>query len=325
VPQMPERLMAFLRKYAIWPGRIQSLEERLTSHQHNNELTILSLTEEIRRLEAELQRLRQETPYIAAYQHYTLSGQPPIFEDVTGARFICGNVSDFAGFSRSGSILDDLGLVRYAETAIRPGDKVIDVGAHIGGFSMLAGRLVGPQGRVIAFEAQTDNYRLLEQNIALNQMAGHITPEHCAVFSSSGEIELHVFDQASGWHTLGNPLFQGVDYQRVELVRSITLDEYCQAHAIETIDLLKTDVEGAEPDVLKGASTLLGRGAIKQLIFEVSQTPLKGMGYTVDDILAQIPGHIYHIRRIMQDGTTVLAARDEIAGTFFGNFVACQK
>src|SRR4029077_7343525 len=65
-------------------------------------------------------------------------------------------------------------------SALKPGGIVLDVGAHIGGFSLIAARAVGPSGKVFAFEPVASNVELLEENRALNG-TDCIVPVHAAV------------------------------------------------------------------------------------------------------------------------------------------------
>lgn len=148
------------------------------------------------------------------------------------------------------------GVWSRAETALyerclRPGDTVVDCGANIGYFTLIFARLVGPRGRVFAFEPEPTNHRLLARNIASNGY-GNVTTAQQALSRVAGEATLHLAQDNLGDHRLG-PVR---DSRRVISVPVTTLDSSCAARA-ERIDFLKMDVQGREPAVLDGAHELL--------------------------------------------------------------------
>jgi FkbM family methyltransferase len=78
---------------------------------------------------------------------------------------------------------------------LSPGDRVIDIGANIGAFTILAARIVGPAGQVIAVEPATDTFRQLERNLALNNLTNAIA-KRTAVGETPGTASLHVAHNA---------------------------------------------------------------------------------------------------------------------------------
>ena len=94
------------------------------------------------------------------------------------------------------------------------------------------------------------------------------------------------------------------------------MDEFLERKGIERVDLLKIDVEGAEPEVFAGAAGALAKGAIRRIVLEVSREPLIRMGHQVEDVLRPLQAAGYSIRCF--DG-------EEIVGTpewRFTNLVA---
>ena len=79
--------------------------------------------------------------------------------------------------------------MKALQELIQPGWTAIDVGANIGYFTLLMANRVGPQGKVIAFEPINENFRILQENIALN---GHLNviAENLALMNRNGSIEL---------------------------------------------------------------------------------------------------------------------------------------
>lgn len=126
-------------------------------------------------------------------------------------------------------------------------DTVIDVGANIGTFSLVAAR-AARRGRVFAFEPNPDNYGLLLGNIRRNRMR-NIVPTPAAVGGVSGQAKLYCSSQG-GFHSLLEDRIE--DAQRYEVVASVSLKEIFDAHEIERCDFLKLDCEGAEYEILYG-------------------------------------------------------------------------
>ena len=143
-------------------------------------------------------------------------------------------------------------VVATIQKYVKPGMTVLDIGAQSGFYSLLCSRLVGPQGQVIAFEPLPANFRMLEENIRLNGLR-NVTAREEAVAERSGSMR---FDFPHHEPTLvAGPVLAG-ESQDVLTVRGISLDDWFR-EAAAPVHLLKMDVEGAELDVLQGASSML--------------------------------------------------------------------
>lgn len=146
---------------------------------------------------------------------------------------------------------------------IKKGMIVVDIGAHIGYYTLIAAKLVGPKGKVYAFECEPTTFKHLLKNVQINGFK-NVVLVNKAVCDKSGLVNFHLSLRDSG----GSSLFQTyLTGKETILVQSITLDEFF-AEKNETINVLKIDVEGAELMVLKGAQKLLTEGRIKSIIFE---------------------------------------------------------
>jgi FkbM family methyltransferase len=190
----------------------------------------------------------------------------------------------------------------------------------------LCAQIVAPDGKVYAFEAEEQNFRQLEINIALNRLSEHVIPMRRAVFSSNGYVILNTYDpsKAEGLHSLGRATLGAFAPQFTQWVQSVTLDSYCREYAIAHIDLLKIDVEGAELEVLEGAADLLRRQAIRRIVFEVCQIPLAGMGHMVDDLIHPLHDAGYRICRLRSD-TLIPVSREEIVEMDWANLLAIPE
>jgi precorrin-6B methylase 2 len=98
--------------------------------------------------------------------------------------FRCEGPEDPGGQQALGRAYEPMTTLAF-HTLVQPGDRVVDVGAHVGYFTLLAARLCGPNGRVFAFEPHPDNFRLLERNIRENG-AENVTAVRKAVADRAG-------------------------------------------------------------------------------------------------------------------------------------------
>ena len=139
---------------------------------------------------------------------------------------------------------------------IAPGAVVSDVGANVGFFTILGARLVGPQGRVVAFEPVPACARAVASNIALNHFARAEIRE-VAVGAASGRDRLLVVGEASWSHLASTGRHAEV---RAEIaVDVVAIDELVGAGEIPPPDVLKIDTEGAELQAIEGARETIAR------------------------------------------------------------------
>ena len=141
-------------------------------------------------------------------------------------------------------------LLRY----LRPGITFYDLGANIGFFSLLGARLVGQQGRVVAFEADPEVAARLREHVERNEFRG-VTIAEKAVWSEASKVFFERVDPAaSPDRGLGHvAAIASADTIEVE---AVTLDDYARICGAEP-DFIKCDVEGAEVEVFRGAKRLL--------------------------------------------------------------------
>lgn len=124
-------------------------------------------------------------------------------------------------------------------------DTVIDIGGNIGTFAIVAAQ-GSPAGRVLSFEPDAENFRLLKANVALNGVA--IEAHQMAVAAASGHVTLFTWPWDGGHHTLiAGKLGEGEREQRVP---AISLSEIFDRFKVAHCDFLKLDCEGAEYEIL---------------------------------------------------------------------------
>ena len=206
-----------------------------------------------------------------------------------------------------------------------PGMVAFDVGANYGLYSLLFAKCVG-EGSVFAFEPEPWNFERLTRNIALND-ASVVTPIRAAVFGTDGEVELNVYPREQhGWHTLGRPAIEVAGKpcppEGSVTVPAVMLDTFCSERGITQIDLLKIDVEGAELDVLRGAKSLLERGVVRCVLFEVSPLMLEGMGHTAKEAFSFLRERGFELHGLAERGA--LTPVNDLAPDTYANYVALR-
>ena len=173
---------------------------------------------------------------------------------------------------------------KVIETLAQPGDTILDIGANIGYFALLASRCVGPSGKVHAFEPVPSTRQHLLCNIRLNEASNIVVHEE-AVSEAMGELE---FWEGPADHR-GTSSFRPLqNASGILKVRTDRLDHLLPAE--ERVALAKIDVEGAECRVLKGMRNCLERDK-PDLVIEVTDSYLRTLG----DSAAELRKMLYEL------------------------------
>jgi FkbM family methyltransferase len=156
----------------------------------------------------------------------------------------------------------------------KEGDIVVDVGAHIGPYTIIASKHVGPNGKIVSIEADPGNFYVLNRNIQLNKLTNVIALNYAA-YSEEMMIKLYLPGQGeessyTKYNTIMSDRAAKGDEKFVE-VKANTLDYLLLSNKIrhEGINWIKIDVEGAEYEVLKGAKGILSKCNDITLLIEI--------------------------------------------------------
>jgi len=146
----------------------------------------------------------------------------------------------------------------------REGDVVVDVGAHVGKYALVAAKCVGTAGKVVAIEAHPDNFRALASNTRFNGFH-NVFSSNVAAFSEDSK-RLRLFGQWDAAYTLKawHPHCISIDTR--------TTDSILSQYGIDSVDWVKIDVEGAEVDVLAGMKRIIGNSPNLRILIEVSSS-----------------------------------------------------
>jgi FkbM family methyltransferase len=171
--------------------------------------------------------------------------------------------------------LEDFNPVREEDIVklFRPkeGDIVVDVGAHIGKYTIIASKMVECTGKVIAIEAHPANYDILKRNIELNNLNNVIALNY-AVHSKQTMVKLYEPGQEEGftiYNTIMTDRTKTSRNQKYIEVKANTLDSLLFENGTKEVNWIKIDVEGAEYEVLKGATDILSSSKDISLLIEI--------------------------------------------------------
>ena len=140
------------------------------------------------------------------------------------------------------------------------GDTFVDVGAHIGYYSLLASRIVGNKGKVYAIEPDNKNYSLLKKNIKANKYK-NIQIIKKAISEKSGRINFYTNDSNTG----DNRTYMNNNKSHISIIQSATLDSLFPNLKI---DFIKMDIQGSELKALLGMKKILKENKKIKLLIE---------------------------------------------------------
>jgi FkbM family methyltransferase len=190
-----------------------------------------------------------------------------------------------------------------SQREIRPGDVVLDIGANIGYYTLQFARLVGPLGKVIAFEPDVKNFALLERSVRENGFT-NIELVNAAVSDTCGRAALHHSPSNPGDHRLYHT---GEDRTTTD-VAVTTIDAFFR-NRDRRVDFIKIDIQGGEPRALKGAQGMIAANPFLKLICEFWPAGLKTAGFDPQDLLAELRRLGFCVMEIDDERGRLLPAR----------------
>jgi FkbM family methyltransferase len=158
--------------------------------------------------------------------------------------------------------------IRCWQTIARRASTILDVGANAGIYS-LAALAVRPQATVHAFEPTPEIANRLRETAILNAL-DHLYVHEIAVSARNGTAVLKRFRGELGTNGGMNFISQTSSDTDEERVQTVCLDEFCNHHSIDKIDLLKIDIQGHEYAALQGAEQLIRTGRIETIFMELN-------------------------------------------------------
>ena len=174
-------------------------------------------------------------------------------------------------------------ITRAVERLVRPGDVVLDVGAHIGYYTLLVAKRVGPRGAVHSFEPVPSLFRRLQANVSLNRQGDITTLNNVAVCDKEGKITMYLPRIANSG--LGSPWLDASRRLSDPIeVDAVDLDSYVATTGIRAVNFIKMDIEGGEFSALRGARSLLEENS-PDIVSELNPVFAEAAGYHVQDVV----------------------------------------
>jgi FkbM family methyltransferase len=198
--------------------------------------------------------------------------------------------------------------------SISEGDIVLDIGAHIGWYSLLASARVGKRGKVYAFEPEPKSFSILSRNIKLNYIT-NIVLVNKALSNSSGSEQLFVNLYKKG---PSNYQMWPIDNEDSISIDVITLDEYLKD---KHVDVIKIDAEGYEVKVFRGAEKVLSENPELVIFSEYWPEGLRGAGDSPEEYIDIISKHGFCIQKIENGELEKISYREALNLREVANFL----
>ncbi|MDD5431446.1 MAG: FkbM family methyltransferase [Candidatus Omnitrophica bacterium] len=212
----------------------------------------------------------------------------------------CHVTVDFnKGFKMNLNLKDDLerniylnnnerGTYLFLSNNLKSGMSFVDVGAHVGFYTLLAAGIVGEKGNVYSFEPSFATFSRLNDHIVLNGYK-NVTYFNAAVGENNLQKNVYsIVNGNSGMDTLSPNRSSGVKLENT--CKVVSLDGMIFGKKINMPNFVKVDAEGSELEIIKGAKKVILADNPPQFIIELSRTTMEPFGYTPEEFLEYLKG-----------------------------------
>lgn len=212
---------------------------------------------------------------------------------------------------------------QFLRSLLKPGDTFVDVGTNFGWYACLAGALVGPAGRVLAFEPLGVLAADARACADRNGLSGWVDVFGTALGDSTGELAIHTFAGLPIGHASASDL--GRADAVAHLCPIAPLDTILARERVENVDAVKCDVEGYELQVLAGATRLLGSKRAPIVQFEGNPQTLGACGTCPSALFEKLRGLGYHQFFVIGKGGRLSEVHDPVPGSRSANYLATKE
>lgn len=181
---------------------------------------------------------------------------------------------------------------------IKPGMVIVDIGAHIGYFTKIFSKLTGRSGAIYAFEADSENFKVLKKN---TEHFKNVKIFPLAVTDHTGTIDFYHCEEKMGCHSIlpNIPL----DYPKTKVtVNATDLDSCLQKQNLTKIDLIKIDIEGGEAKAFAGMKNTLIKNNNLIIVAEFAPRWIKAAGVEPLEFLRNLAAFGFKIFAITKAG-----------------------
>jgi FkbM family methyltransferase len=170
--------------------------------------------------------------------------------------------------------------VKWLETCLRPGEVMFDIGANVGGYSLIAAKLTEGKAKIFAFEPSFSTFSNLCYNIVLNNCQEAIVPFQIALSDQTALVDFNYSDlePGSALHILGEPIYFTGDKLKSayrQPILSYRIDDLITQFNLPIPNHIKLDVDGTELEVLYGARQTISDNKVRSLMVELSEDEKK--------------------------------------------------
>lgn len=145
---------------------------------------------------------------------------------------------------------------------IKPGDRIIDIGANIGFYALILSELTGGKGSVHAFEPDPVNFSRLQKTV---EGVGNIRINNQAMAPKSGNISVYTSKELNVDHRTYKP----EEFEKELVIQAVSLDDYIESWSgSKNVDFIKMDIQGFEQEALKGMTKTLENNPGVKLVSE---------------------------------------------------------
>ena len=137
--------------------------------------------------------------------------------------------------------------IKFVRLLLKPNQKAIDIGANYGLFTLSMAKIVGPGGRIWAFEPASSTAALLSESLAINEFS-HVVLDRRALSEHAGTAQLSLNNNSE----LNELVRDGASAEASETVTLVSLDDAMQEHGWSGIEFVKIDAEGEEAAIIRG-------------------------------------------------------------------------
>ena len=197
----------------------------------------------------------------------------------------------------------EVDVAEFLRRRLAPGMTLVDVGAHVGYFSVLASGIVGSSGRVFAIEVEPRTLRLLRANL-WRRGCDNVTVLPVAAYERRGHVRfVGNPDQLSG---------SSIDAEEGAVVRMVPCARLDDLLAGTVVDVIKIDVERVEPEVVRGAEALIRAAPALDIVTEFWPTHPSYGGGTPAEVLDYYESLGLQLQLLSRDGNTKPATQADV-------------
>lgn len=205
---------------------------------------------------------------------------------------------------------------------LRHGDRVAEVGANMGYHTLAMAEAVGTEGQVHSFEANPEVLPLLRATIAVNGFGERVTLHPVAALDTTGEVGFSSDPEHIGSGHLAAE-DEAANYSRRVMVPAVTLD--AELADLPSIELLRMDAEGSEPQVLRGAAGLIARSPGLRIVTEWS-APMMARRCDLGALIAWLDGELgFSFWRVAKGGALETVPAERLPDLPHGDLVMMRE